>query len=100
MPHSLKITFMNEIANFAEKVGGDVDKIRIGMGTDSRIGKRFLFPGVGYGGSCFPKDVKALYKTGLNYNYEFKLLKSVIEVNDRQKTILIPKPFPNLFGII
>jgi len=88
---ALKITFMNEIANFAEKVGGDVDKIRIGMGTDSRIGKRFLFPGVGYGGSCFPKDVKALYKTGLNYNYEFKLLKSVIEVNDRQKTILIPK---------
>ena len=88
---AMKITFMNEIANFAEKVGADVDKIRIGMGTDSRIGKRFLFPGVGYGGSCFPKDVKALYKTGLDHEYEFKLLKSVIEVNDRQKTILIPK---------
>ncbi len=88
---AMKITFMNEIANFAEKVGADVDKIRIGMGTDSRIGKRFLFPGVGYGGSCFPKDVKALYKTGLDHEYEFKLLKSVIEINDRQKTILIPK---------
>ncbi len=88
---ALKITFMNEIANFAEKVGADVDKIRIGMGSDSRIGKRFLFPGIGYGGSCFPKDVKALYKTGLEYQHEFKLLKSVIEVNDRQKTVLIPK---------
>ena len=88
---AMKITFMNEIANFAEKVGADVDKIRIGMGTDSRIGKRFLFPGVGYGGSCFPKDVKALYKTGQEHEYEFKLLKSVIEINDKQKTILIPK---------
>ncbi len=88
---ALKITFMNEIANFAERVGANVDKIRIGMGTDSRIGKRFLFPGIGYGGSCFPKDVKALYKTGLDHKHEFKLLKSVIEVNDLQKTILIPK---------
>jgi len=88
---AMKITFMNEIANFAEKVGADVNKIRIGMGTDSRIGKRFLFPGIGYGGSCFPKDVKALYKTGLEHQHEFKLLKAVIEVNDRQKTILIPK---------
>ena len=88
---AMKITFMNEVANFAEKVGADVNKIRIGMGTDSRIGKRFLFPGIGYGGSCFPKDVKALYKTGLEHQHEFKLLKSVIEVNDRQKTILIPK---------
>jgi len=88
---ALKITFMNEVANFSEKVGADVDKIRIGMGTDSRIGKRFLFPGIGYGGSCFPKDVKALYKTGLDHQHEFKLLKSVIEINNRQKTILIPK---------
>jgi len=88
---AMKITFMNEVANFAEKVGADVNKIRIGMGTDSRIGKRFLFPGIGYGGSCFPKDVKALYKTGLEHRHEFKLLKAVIEVNDRQKTILIPK---------
>ncbi len=88
---AMKITFMNEIANFAQKVGADVDKIRIGMGTDSRIGKRFLFPGIGYGGSCFPKDVKALYKTGLDYNHEFKLLKSVIEVNEIQRKILVPR---------
>ena len=88
---AMKITFMNEIANFAEKAGADVDKIRIGMGTDSRIGKRFLFPGIGYGGSCFPKDVKALYKTGLDFGHDFKILKSVIEVNDKQKKILIPR---------
>ena len=86
-----KITFMNEIANYCEKVGADVDKVRIGMGTDSRIGKRFLFPGIGYGGSCFPKDVKALQKAGLDKDYDFKILKSVIEVNEKQKTILFPK---------
>ncbi|QHI37446.1 UDP-glucose 6-dehydrogenase TuaD [Kordia antarctica] len=86
-----KITFMNEIANFCEKVGADVDKVRIGMGTDSRIGKRFLFPGIGYGGSCFPKDVKALYKSGKDNNYNFQILDAVINVNDKQKTALIPK---------
>ncbi|MGJ8665378.1 MAG: UDP-glucose dehydrogenase family protein [Patiriisocius sp.] len=86
-----KITFMNEIANYCEAVGADVDKVRIGMGSDSRIGKRFLFPGIGYGGSCFPKDVKALQKAGRDSNYEFKILDSVIEVNDEQKTILLPK---------
>jgi len=86
-----KITFMNEIANFCEKVGADVDKVRIGMGTDSRIGKRFLFPGIGYGGSCFPKDVKALQKSGRDNGYEFEILDSVIEVNNVQKTILLPK---------
>ncbi|OUS01655.1 UDP-glucose 6-dehydrogenase [Flavobacteriales bacterium 33_180_T64] len=86
-----KITFMNEIANFCEKVGADVDKVRVGMGTDSRIGKRFLFPGIGYGGSCFPKDVKALYKSGQDNGYDFDILKSVIKVNDIQKKILIPK---------
>lgn len=86
-----KITFMNEIANFCEKVGADVDKVRIGMGTDSRIGKRFLFPGIGYGGSCFPKDVKALYKSGKDQNYDFEILKAVIEVNDVQKRVLIPR---------
>jgi len=86
-----KITFMNEIANFCEKVGADVDKVRIGMGTDSRIGKRFLFPGIGYGGSCFPKDVKALQKSGRDNGYEFEILDSVIEVNNTQKTILLPK---------
>ncbi|WP_203256658.1 UDP-glucose dehydrogenase family protein [Hyunsoonleella ulvae] len=86
-----KITFMNEIANFCEKVGADVDKVRIGMGTDSRIGKRFLFPGIGYGGSCFPKDVKALYKSGKDEGYNFKILDAVIDVNKKQKTVLLPK---------
>lgn len=86
-----KITFMNEIANFCEKVGADVDKVRVGMGTDSRIGKRFLFPGIGYGGSCFPKDVKALYKSGADADYNFDILEAVIRVNDEQKRILIPR---------
>jgi len=86
-----KITFMNEIANFCEKVGADVDKVRAGMGTDSRIGKRFLFPGIGYGGSCFPKDVKALHKSGKDLDYNFSLLDAVIKVNDIQKKILIPR---------
>lgn len=86
-----KITFMNEIANYCEKVGADVDKVRIGMGTDSRIGKRFLFPGIGYGGSCFPKDVKALHKSGKDSNYDFKILDAVINVNQKQKLALLPK---------
>lgn len=86
-----KITFMNEIANFCERVGADVDKVRIGMGTDSRIGKRFLFPGIGYGGSCFPKDVQALAKSGSDVGYEFQIIKSVMEVNELQKTSIIPK---------
>ncbi|MBW1293916.1 UDP-glucose dehydrogenase family protein [Aquimarina litoralis] len=86
-----KITFMNEIANYCEKVGADVDKVRIGMGTDSRIGKRFLFPGIGYGGSCFPKDVKALHKSGKEDGYAFKILESVIDVNQNQKIALLPK---------
>ena len=86
-----KITFMNEVANFCEKVGADVDKVRVGMGTDSRIGKRFLFPGIGYGGSCFPKDVKALHKSGMDVGYRFNVLDAVIKVNDIQRKILIPK---------
>ncbi|MDG1660866.1 MAG: UDP-glucose/GDP-mannose dehydrogenase family protein [Winogradskyella sp.] len=86
-----KITFINEIANFCEKVGANVDMVRIGMGTDSRIGKRFLFPGIGYGGSCFPKDVKALHKTGKEHQHDFEILSSVIKVNNKQKTILIQK---------
>src|SRR5690606_34809798 len=86
-----KITFMNEIANYCELVGADVDKVRIGIGSDSRIGKRFLFPGIGYGGSCFPKDVKALYKSGKDENYEFKILEAVVKVNNAQKTALLPK---------
>jgi UDPglucose 6-dehydrogenase len=86
-----KITFMNEIANLCEKLGADVDMIRIGIGSDDRIGKRFLFPGIGYGGSCFPKDVQALAKSAAEVNYEFSLLTSVMEVNEKQKTIIIPK---------
>jgi UDPglucose 6-dehydrogenase len=86
-----KITFMNEIANLCEKVGADVDAVRIGIGSDARIGKRFLFPGIGYGGSCFPKDVQALAKSSSDVNYDFKILDAVMNINDKQKTILIPK---------
>jgi UDPglucose 6-dehydrogenase len=86
-----RITFMNEIANLCEKVGANVDQVRIGMGSDSRIGKRFLFPGIGYGGSCFPKDVQALAKTASEYSYDFKILKSVMKVNDLQKTVMTKK---------
>jgi UDPglucose 6-dehydrogenase len=86
-----KITFMNEIANFCEKVGADVDAVRAGIGSDTRIGKRFLFPGIGYGGSCFPKDVQALAKSGAEVGYNFKILDSVMSVNQDQKTALMPK---------
>jgi UDPglucose 6-dehydrogenase len=86
-----KISFMNEIANLCELLGADVDSVRKGMGTDSRIGKRFLFPGIGYGGSCFPKDVQALAKSSSDVNYDFKILNAVMEVNATQKTILIPR---------
>ncbi|MDJ1472710.1 UDP-glucose/GDP-mannose dehydrogenase family protein [Cytophagaceae bacterium DM2B3-1] len=86
-----KITFMNEIANLCEKVGANVDDIRRGIGTDSRIGKRFLFAGIGYGGSCFPKDVQALHKTSEEYAYDFKILEAVMGVNENQKTKLLPK---------
>ncbi|HET6228314.1 MAG TPA: UDP-glucose/GDP-mannose dehydrogenase family protein [Bacteroidia bacterium] len=86
-----KITFMNEIANLCEKVGADVDSIRIGIGSDARIGKRFLFPGIGYGGSCFPKDVQALAKSAKEVNYDFKILESVMQINEKQKTIILPK---------
>ncbi len=85
-----KITFMNEIANLCERVGANVDDIRRGIGTDSRIGKRFLFAGIGYGGSCFPKDVQALAKTADDYDYDFQVLKSVMAVNNRQKTKMLP----------
>ncbi len=86
-----KISFMNEIANLCELVGADVDHVRRGMGTDSRIGKRFLFPGVGYGGSCFPKDVSALFKTSQEYSYDFQILNSVMNVNELQKGVLVEK---------
>ncbi len=88
---AMKISFMNEIANLAEIVGADVDKIRKGIGSDSRIGKQFLYAGTGYGGSCFPKDVKALAKTSIDHQFDFKILTAVMDVNKRQKTILIPK---------
>lgn len=86
-----KISFMNEIANLCELVGADVDKVRIGIGTDDRIGKRFLFAGVGYGGSCFPKDVSALFKTSQQNQYDFKILDAVIQVNDRQRALFFDK---------
>ncbi|NCG03955.1 MAG: nucleotide sugar dehydrogenase [Bacteroidetes bacterium] len=86
-----KITYMNEIANYCEKVGANVDDVRTGMGLDARIGKRFLYPGIGYGGSCFPKDVKALHKSGKDAQHHFAILDSVIEVNEKQKTVLYPK---------
>ncbi len=83
-----RISFMNEIANLCERLGANVDYVRRGMGSDTRIGKRFLFPGVGYGGSCFPKDVQALALMAEQVDYDFKLVKTVMEVNHRQKTIL------------
>lgn len=86
-----KISFMNEIANLCELVGADVDSVRKGIGTDSRIGKRFLFPGIGYGGSCFPKDVQALEKSSSDVKYDFKILKAVMDVNADQKTKLFPR---------
>jgi len=86
-----RITFMNELANLCEKVGANVDLVRQGMGSDSRIGKRFLFPGVGYGGSCFPKDVKALIKTSRDFKSPLSILEKVDQVNEYQKTVLVEK---------
>ena len=86
-----KITFMNEIALLCERLGADVDMVRSGIGSDERIGKRFLFPGIGYGGSCFPKDVQALVKSSEEVSYDFKILNAVMDVNERQKLHLMPK---------
>jgi len=86
-----KITFMNEIANICEKVGADVDNVRRGIGTDSRIGKRFLFAGIGYGGSCFPKDVQAIHYTAEQNGYNFQILDSVMKVNENQKISIVEK---------
>ncbi|HTB53038.1 MAG TPA: UDP-glucose/GDP-mannose dehydrogenase family protein [Ferruginibacter sp.] len=86
-----KITFMNEIAQLCEKLGADVDMVRKGIGSDERIGRRFLFPGIGYGGSCFPKDVQALARSSSEVNYEFKILEAVMDVNEKQKLHLLPK---------
>jgi UDPglucose 6-dehydrogenase len=86
-----KISFMNEIAQLCERLGADVDMVRKGIGGDDRIGKRFLFPGIGYGGSCFPKDVKALSKSAREVGYDFRILDAVMKVNDVQKLHLLPK---------
>ncbi len=97
-----KISFMNEIANLCQKVGADVDHVRMGLGSDSRIGKRFLFPGIGYGGSCFPKDVQALARSGEEYGSPLRILSAVMEVNEAQKTVLvrrIKERFPSLKGM-
>jgi UDPglucose 6-dehydrogenase len=92
-----KISFMNEIANICEKVGADANQVRIGIGSDARIGYNFIYPGCGYGGSCFPKDVKALKKIAEEYNYNAKLITSVEEVNDAQKLVIAQK-IVNKFG--
>ncbi len=94
---AMRITFMNELANFCEKVGANVDLVRKGIGSDSRIGKRFLFPGIGYGGSCFPKDVKALIKTSEEKGSPMRILETVDDVNTKQKTVLVDK-YLNYFG--
>ncbi|MCE1190046.1 MAG: UDP-glucose/GDP-mannose dehydrogenase family protein [Ignavibacteria bacterium] len=94
---AMRITFMNELANFCEKAGADVDLIRKGMGSDSRIGKRFLFPGIGYGGSCFPKDVNALIKTARDFDSELNILTVVDKVNKAQKQVLVKK-VQKMFG--
>lgn len=86
-----KISFMNEIAQLCERLGADVDMVRKGIGSDERIGKRFLFPGIGYGGSCFPKDVQALVKSSTEVDYTFQILHAVMDVNEKQKKHLIPK---------
>ena len=86
-----KISFMNEISQLCERMGANVDMVRLGIGSDDRIGRRFLFSGIGYGGSCFPKDVQALIKSSDDCNYDFKILKAVEEVNENQKLHLIPK---------
>lgn len=96
-----RISFMNDIANLCELVGADVNMVRKGIGADTRIGSKFLYPGCGYGGSCFPKDVKALIKTAEKNGYEMKVLKAVEEVNERQKTVLfkkLQKHYPSLEG--
>ena len=93
-----RISFMNEIANLCERTGANVDHVRRGIGSDTRIGKRFLFPGVGYGGSCFPKDVQALHQTSKEHHYDFKILDAVMDVNGRQKHILAKKIIDHFLG--
>jgi UDPglucose 6-dehydrogenase len=88
---AVKISFMNEVARLCERLGADVDMVRKGIGSDERIGKRFLFPGIGYGGSCFPKDVQALVKSSSEVSYDFEILNAVMKVNEEQKLFLLPK---------
>lgn len=95
-----KISFMNDIANLCECVGADADMVRKGIGSDSRIGSKFLFPGIGYGGSCFPKDVKAIIHTGEEHNYSLEVLKAVEAVNNRQKMVLVNKVLAHYQGDI
>jgi UDPglucose 6-dehydrogenase len=94
-----RISFMNEIANLCDRVGADVRHVRMGMGTDSRIGSSFLFPGVGYGGSCFPKDVKALLRAGQDLGLDLKVVRAVEETNERQKAALVPRVAAHLGGL-
>jgi UDPglucose 6-dehydrogenase len=86
-----KISFMNDIANLCERLGADVNEVRKGIGSDPRIGNRFIYPGIGYGGSCFPKDVKALVRTGHENGYRLRILQSVEDVNEDQKHVLVDK---------
>jgi UDPglucose 6-dehydrogenase len=88
---TLKISFMNEIANLSERLGANVDDVRRAIGSDARIGKRFLFPGIGYGGSCFPKDIRALHQTAKDHDYDFALLESIVSLNAQQKVVLVKK---------
>ncbi|MFI5264577.1 MAG: UDP-glucose dehydrogenase family protein [Candidatus Kapaibacterium sp.] len=97
---ALRISFMNEIANICDRVGADVDNVRKGIGSDGRIGQQFLFPGVGFGGSCFPKDVSAIIKTAEENEYDFKTLKAVQEVNAKQKKVLVEKILTHYSGNI
>ncbi|HMO01936.1 MAG TPA: UDP-glucose/GDP-mannose dehydrogenase family protein [Oligoflexia bacterium] len=94
---ALRISFMNEISQFCQKVGADVDQVRRGIGTDDRIGPKFLYPGIGYGGSCFPKDVQALIRTAADHGIDMVLTKAIEDVNKRQKTTLI-KMIENFYG--
>lgn len=86
-----RISFMNEVANLCDRVGADVDKVRIGVGSDSRIGRHFLYAGIGFGGSCFPKDVQALLRTAYSYGYDFRILQAVLDVNRRQRRLLVDR---------
>jgi UDPglucose 6-dehydrogenase len=88
---ALRVSFMNEVANLCEKAGADINQVRIGIGTDSRIGMSFIFPGIGYGGSCFPKDVQALIRTGKDHDVDLRIARAVEDVNHSQKKLMVQK---------